>query len=115
MPADFLSQNVCEAINVFDSKLPQLQEEDPACKTIHDFIRILDNPEANQQPFKSKQANANLINCAQECFILDDILWIQSNKVEGTLRTVLFVPQVLREALVKEAHGQLLTEHDRIS
>jgi len=29
MPANFLSQNVCEAFNVFDSKLPQLQKEDP--------------------------------------------------------------------------------------
>jgi len=27
----------------------------------------------------------------------------------------LFVPQVLKEALVKEAHGQLLTGHDGIS
>jgi hypothetical protein len=48
MPADFLSQNVCEAIDVFDSELPQLQEEDPVCKVILDFIRNLDNPEANQ-------------------------------------------------------------------
>jgi len=76
MPADFLSRNVCEAIDVFDSKLPQLQEEDPVCKVILDFICNLDNPEANQEPFKSKQANANLIKYAQECFIQDDILWI---------------------------------------
>jgi len=76
MPADFLSRNVCEAIDVFDSKLPQLQEEDPVCKVILDFIRNLDNPEANQEPFKSKQANANLIKYAQECIIQDDILWI---------------------------------------
>jgi len=114
-PADFLSRNVCEAIDVFDSKLPQLQEEDPACKIILDFICNLDNPTANQEPFKSKQANTNLIKYAQECFIQDGILWIRRNKVEGTPRTVLFVPQVLKEALVKEAHGQLLTGHDGIS
>jgi hypothetical protein len=41
MPADFLSRNVCEAIDVFDSKLPQLQEEDPICKVILGFIRNL--------------------------------------------------------------------------
>jgi hypothetical protein len=35
--------------------------------------------------------------------------------MEGTPRTVLFVPQILKEALVKEAHGQLLTGHDGIS
>jgi len=75
MLADFLSQNVCEAINVFDSKLPQLQEEDQACKIIWDFIYNLDNPNANQEPFKSKQANTNLIKYTQECFIQDDILW----------------------------------------
>ncbi len=107
MPADFLSRNVCEAINVFDSKLPQLQEEDKVCTIIRDFIHNLDNPTANQKPFKSKQANANLIKYAQECFIQDDILWIRRNKMEGTPRTCLFVPEVLKELLVKEAHGQL--------
>ena len=100
MPADFLSRNVCEAINVFDSKLPQLQEEDQVCKIIHNFICILDNPTANKEPFKSKQANANLIKYAQECFIQDNIFWIPRNKTEGTPRTVLFVPEVLKEALV---------------
>jgi len=67
---------VCEAIDAFDSKLPQLQEEDPICIVILDFIRELDNPESNQELFKSKQANANLIKYAQEGFIQDDILWI---------------------------------------
>ncbi len=38
MPADFLSRNVCEAINVFDDQLPQLQKQDPECKFIRDFI-----------------------------------------------------------------------------
>jgi hypothetical protein len=38
MTADFLSRNVCEAIDMFDSKLLQLQEEDPICKVILDFI-----------------------------------------------------------------------------
>ena len=37
------------------------------------------------------------------------------NKMEGTPRTVSFVLEVLKEALVKEAHGQLLTGHDGIS
>ncbi len=60
MPADFLSRNVCEAIDVFDSKLPQLQQEDPTCKVIIDFIQNLDNPNANQEPFKSKQANSQI-------------------------------------------------------
>jgi len=40
---------------------------------------------------------------------------VERNKVEGTPRTVLFVPEVLKEALVKEAHGQLLIGHDGIS
>jgi len=60
-PVDFLSQNVCKAIDVFDSKLPNLQEEDSACKVIHDFIQNMENQKANQKPFKSAQANDNLI------------------------------------------------------
>ncbi len=35
--------------------------------------------------------------------------------MEGTPRTVLFVPQVLKQALIKEAHRQLLTGHDGFS
>jgi len=108
MPADFLSQNVCEAIYVFDSKLPQFREDDPPRKNICDFIHNLDNPEAKLQLFKSKQANANLIKYAKECFNL-------TQQGGETPRTVLCVPQVLREALFKEAHGQLLTGHDIIS
>jgi len=52
---------VWEAIDVIDSKLPKLQEEDSACKVIHDFIQNMDNPKANQKLFKSAQANDNLI------------------------------------------------------
>jgi len=115
MPADFLSQNVCKAIDVFDSMLPNLQEKNPACKVIRDFIHNLDNPNDNQEPFKSTQANANIIKYTQECFIHDYILWIRNNKVKGTPRTVLFFSQVLKDALVKAAHGQLLTGHDGIS
>jgi len=92
MPADFLSRNVCEAINVFDNQLPELQKQDPMCKHIRDFIQNLSNPKANQEPFKNPKANKNLMKFAQESFIQDDILWIRINKDEGTPRTVLFVP-----------------------
>jgi transposase InsO family protein len=115
MPADFLSRNVCEAINVFDSELPEMQKQDPTCKIIRDFIQNLDNPKANQEPFKNPKANTGLIKYARECFIQDDILWIRINKEKGTPRTVLFVPLTLREKLVQEAHGQLLSGHDGIS
>ncbi len=73
MPADFLSRNVCEAINVFDDQLPELQKQDPLCKHIRDFIQNLSNPQANQEPFKDPKANRNLMRFAQESFIQDDI------------------------------------------
>ncbi len=66
------------------------------CRHIRDFIQNLSNPEANQEPFKDPKANKNLMKFAQESFIQDDILWIRINKDEGTPRTVLFVPEVLR-------------------
>jgi len=40
--------------------------------------------------------------------------WIWHNKTEVTPRTVLFVPEVLKETLIKEVYGQLLTGHDGI-
>jgi hypothetical protein len=85
------------------------------CKFIRDFIQNLDKPEANQEPFKNPKANKGLIKYAQESFIQDDILWIRINKEEGTPRTVLFVPEILRKKIVQEAHGQLLTGHDGIA
>jgi hypothetical protein len=115
MPADFFSCNVCEAINVFDNQLPELQKQDPLCKYIRDFIQNLSNPEADQEPFKNPKANRGLMKYAQESFIQDDILWIRINKDEGTPRTVLFVPKVLQDKIVQEAHGQLLTGHDGIA
>jgi hypothetical protein len=115
MPADFLSQNVCEAINVFDDQLPELQKQDPVCKFIRDFIQNLDNPKADQEPFKDHEANKGLIRFAQKSFIQVDILRMRINKDEGTPRTVLFVPKVLRDKIVQEAHGQLLTGHDGIA
>jgi len=70
----------------------------------------LDNPNANQEPFKSQKANANLIKYVQECFIQDDILWIHHNKT--FFLYFIFVPQALKQALIQEAHGQFLTGHD---
>ena len=69
MPADFLSYNVCEAINVFDTELPELLKQDPVWKIIRDFIQNLNNPKANQEPFKNPKANTGLIKYAQESFI----------------------------------------------
>jgi hypothetical protein len=57
MPADFLSQYVRKAINVFDQQLPELQKQDLVCKFVRDFIQNLDNPKANQELFKNPKAN----------------------------------------------------------
>jgi len=95
MPSNFLSHNVCEGIDIFNSKLPELQKADTVCKVLIDFIQNLDNPKANQEPFKSPKANANLMKYAQESFLQDAIVRIQRNKTEGTPRTVLFIPKVL--------------------
>jgi hypothetical protein len=82
MPADFLSQNVCETINIFNSKLPELQKQDSICKIIHDFIQNLVNPESNQEPLKTPKVNAGLIKYTQQSLIQDNVLWICRNKME---------------------------------
>jgi hypothetical protein len=71
----------------------------------------LDNPKAYQEPFKNPKANKGLIKYAQESFIQDDMLWIRIDKDKRTPRMVLFVPEVLCDMIVQEAHGQLLTGH----
>ena len=73
---------------MFNSELPELLKQDRVCKIIRDFIQNLDNPNANQEPFRNPRANTELIKYAQESFIQDDILWIRINKGEETTRTV---------------------------
>ena len=115
MPADFLSRNACEAINVFDKDLPALQEQDEACKVIRDLIRNNDEPKNMKRPFKNPAANAHALKMLCTSFIEDDILWTRINKENGVSRTVLWVPKQLTESLIQEAHGQLMTGHDGIS
>ena len=110
MPADFLSRNVCEAIDVFTPDLPRLQQEDPLLHTLIEYVKnhtIPANANAHDRQIIAKVGN--------ECFLEKDILWRRINKNEGLPRTVLVVPTSLRDSLVREAHGAMLSGHEGIS
>ena len=110
MPADFLSRNVCESINVFTPDLPRLQIEDPVIKILRDFATHQVVP--NKLSASDKQLLQKIGN---ECFLEDNILWRRINKMEGVPRTVLVVPTPLRDSLVREAHGTMLSGHEGVA
>ena len=110
MPADFLSRNVCEAIDVFTPDLPRLQLEDPVIKLLRDFV------ESQSIPTNISATDKQILQkIGQECFLENGILWRRINKTEGLPRTVLVVPTSLRDSLIQEAHGNMLSGHEGIA
>ena len=110
MPADFLSRNVCEAVDVFTPDLPQLQNNDPLVQALRKFTKEKVLPD-NISP----QTQQTITRVGNECFLENDILWRRINKVNGIPRTVLVVPQSLRDSLIQEAHGTMLSGHEGIT
>jgi len=100
MPVDFLRQNVCEDIDVFEKKIQYAKLFMTSSRTWTIQMQIKNH---SNRP-KLRQISSNTHRN-----ILYKILWIRLNKIEGAPRTVLFVPQVLKDALIKEAHGKLQT------
>jgi hypothetical protein len=110
MPADFLSRNVCEEIDVFASDLPRLQQEDKLVRALRNFLKEKIMPD--DATARDKQT---IERVSKECFLENDILWRRMNKNEGLPRTVLVVPVSLQNDLISEAHGSMLSGHEGIS
>jgi hypothetical protein len=109
MPADFLSRATVDeinAINPFNEDLPTLQRQCSQSKMIIELIyKVLINP--TQQ----------IKDLADTYFIDQSVLWKRVSAQyswDAQPRTVLFVPNKLRQQLICEAHGKLLTGHNRI-
>ena len=107
MPADFLSRNVLASIDVFNEDLPKLQKEDKFITAVRNFIMW------GQLPQNKLQAS-HVQKVAPECFLENDIVWRRLTRYGAQPRSVLLVPAKLTAALVREAHGQLLTGHDGV-
>ena len=107
MPADCLSRQPLPevaGIEEFQGKLPQLQKEDP-------FWGMMINYLTHNTLPQDGRTRAKIQALAKECFFENDVLWRRLNRYEIP-RTVLCVPRVMAEALVKEAHGHLLVGHN---
>ena len=107
MPADFLSRNVLASIDVFNEDLPKLQQQDKFIMAVRNFIMWGTLPQD-----KAQQAHVQKV--APECFMENEIVWRRLTRYGAQPRTVLLVPASLTAALVREAHGQMLTGHDGV-
>jgi len=108
MPADFLSRNVLNEIDVFSPDLPLLQARDEFASSVIQFLQH------NQLPADKKKA-AYVANIAKQCFLEDGILWRRLNRHDAPNRTVLVVPTALVDQLIHETHGALLAGHEGIA
>jgi hypothetical protein len=108
MPADFLSRNVLEEIDVFSPDLPLLQARDEFANAIIEFLQH------KKLPADNKKATY-IAKLAQQCFLEDGILWRRLVRHDAPTRTVLVVPAALVDKLVHETHGALLTGHEGIT
>jgi hypothetical protein len=108
MPADFLSRNVLEEIDLFNADLPELQKEDEFADSV---IQFLQN---NQLPADKSKA-AYVAKVAPSCFLEDGILWRRLTRHDMPARTVLVVPKAVVDDLVQETHGSLMGGHEGIT
>ena len=109
MPADFLSRQAVDSINVTNEFLAQEQRKDPL---IRDIRRFLLNRGQPQNP--TPERVAVIQRYVRECFIENDLVWRRSSTL-GKQRTVIFAPKSLVPAILQDAHGHLLTGHDGIN
>ncbi len=68
MPADFLSRNALEEIDMFALDLPLLQARDKFANAIIEFLQN------NKLPADKKKA-VYIKHIGQQCFLEDNILW----------------------------------------
>ena len=105
MPADFLSRNVVESIEISDEDLAMLQDKDTFCKSIKSLL--LDLP----LEFDYRECLPEMLKLAKNCFIEKNILWkrITRNNIQNT---VIVIPKSITEQLITEVHGNIMYGHE---
>ena len=107
IPADYLSRNVLESIDIFSEDLLSLQKQDQFCNAVTKFLHN------GTVPLNGSKANY-IRQISPSCFVENDILWRRMKKIGMPTRTVLVVPRSLSMQLVKEAHGSLFAGHNGV-
>jgi len=105
MPADYLSRNAVDTIQMDNDNIALLQSTDPLISAIKEFLFNRQLPEDNKLTKLVK-------HFAEDCFISDNILWRRIVRGNDQPRVVLFTPKPLTQELIAQAHGQVLTGHD---
>ena len=108
MPADFLSRNVLEEINIFTPDLPMLQQRDEFAHAVTSFLQN------GKLPANNRQA-AYVRPIAPSCFIEDSILWRRVHRFNMPECTVLVVPAALVANLVHETHTLQLAGQEGVT
>ena len=104
MPADFLSRNAVDSINLDMTSLAQFQEADETLKSLKTFLL------QKQLPEEPKLRNL-IYQLSFTCFIEDGVLWMRLKNTPEK-RVVIMAPQALINDILKEAHGHILAGHD---
>ena len=108
MPADFLSRNVLEEIQIFTPELPALQNSDEFARALIVFLQ-------HKQLPANKQQASYIQRVAPSCFLEDGILWRRLRRHDAPARSVLVVPAAKVDDLIHETHGALLAGHEGVT
>ncbi len=106
MPADFLSRNAVDAINLDMSSLAQSQDADPTLKALKNFLL------SKQLPFEPALRNL-IFQLSLQSFIEDGVLWTQLKNMPEKW-VVIMAPADIIPNILSEAHGHILAGHDGI-
>ena len=106
MPADFLSRNAVDAINLDMTNLAIYQDEDEILKHLKNFLL------QKQLPFEPKMRNL-IFQLSLHSFIEDGVLWTRL-KHTAEKRVVILAPAAIISDILKDAHGHILAGHDGV-
>jgi hypothetical protein len=99
MPADFLSRNAIDAVKIFDDNWKLAQEQDEYCQIIKQHME------------RKKACQCSQLEISKSCFMGNGLLWRRLQRL-GRQSTVLVTPKSMREKVIQETHGTLMTGHE---
>ena len=104
IPADFLSRNAVDAINLDNSALAQEQQKDEVLCALRKYL-------LHREISRDVRIQRIVNNLADRSFVEKDVLWLRVKNENGP-KVVILVPESLIPLILQEAHGHLLTGHD---
>jgi hypothetical protein len=105
MPADYLSRNVVEAIDMSNEDLAEMQNQDKFCVSLKHLL--------NKLPVEKEYSKLvpQMTKLSHSCFIENGVLWKRITRHHGQ-HTVVVVLKTLTEKLLTEVHGNVLYGHE---